>query len=145
MPRFDLFDRICVSFQKWFHRTGSCDPHDETPEEILTVRRQASEQNRASTPREDESITLRCLWAVEFYTPSHMDGLLNDLRKLGWLGERDIFEPEDPASWLFKSRRYGDGGWKTLGYIVNQRSNAADLTGLKRTAPLPGVSGILCA
>ena len=56
--------------------------------------------------------------------------------KLGWLGERGMFEAEDPASWLAKSRRDGRGGWRTVGYLVSQ-GFAADLPGETRTARVP--------
>ena len=132
-----LFRRLRMCFQRWYHQSDSPDSDVDVPEEELDFARQrGSEGNVASAPPEDERITLRCLWAVEFYSPSYIDGLLENLRKLGWLGERDMFESEDPASWLSRSRRDGRGGWKTLGYLVNQ-GTATDLPGEKRTAPLP--------
>ena len=109
----------------------------------LAFARQAdSEGNAASTPHEDERIRVRCLWAVEYYSASYIDGLLENLRKLGWLGERGMFEPEDPASWLARSRRDGLGRWKNIGYLVSQ-GTAADLPGETHTAPLP--AGVDCA
>ena len=93
-------------------------------------------KNRKSRPPADESITLRCLCAVEFYSPSHLDELEKRFFKLGW-AERDMFQPEDPLSWLSRSRRDGHLGWKTLGYIVDRRNKDVDLPGLTRIVPLP--------
>ena len=124
-------------FRKLLRRANHLDSAVEVPEEVLAFASQSeSEGNVASTPREDEHIGVRCLWAVEYYSASHIDGMLENLRRLGWLGERSMFEAEDPASWLSKSRRDGLGGWKTLGYLVSQRT-VADLPGEKRTARLP--------
>ena len=134
----DFIQYVRALLQRLFHRTGYLDPDGGVPEEELAVARQSeSEGNAASTPHEDEHIRVRCLWAVEYYSASYMDGLLENLRKLGWLGERGMFEAEDPASWLARSRRDGLGGWKTVGYLVG-RGIIADLPGETRTARLPG-------
>ena len=43
--------------------------------------------NEQTSPPKDEFIDLRCVWAVEIYTPSHIDQLINGLTNLG-LGRR---------------------------------------------------------
>ena len=112
----DFIQDLRARFQGLVHRTDHLDPDGEVPEEVLASARQSeSEGNAASTPHEDERIRVRCLWAVEYYSASYIDELLENLHKLGWLGERGMFEAEDPASWLAKSRRDGRGGWKTIG------------------------------
>ena len=133
----DFIEYLRSLFRGLFNRTEGVDSDGEVPDEVLAFARQSdSEGNIASTPHEDEHIRIRCLWAVEYYSASHIDGLLENLRKLGWLGERKMFEAEDPASWLSKSRRDGSGGWKTVGYLV-RHGTAADLPGDTRAARLP--------
>ena len=123
--------------QGLLYRTGWLDREDEVPEEVLAFARQSeSEGNAASTPHEDERIRVRCLWAVEYYSASYIGGLLENLRKLGWLGERGMFEAPDLVGWLAQSRRDGGGGWRTVGYLVSQ-GTAMDLPGETRTARLP--------
>ena len=133
----DFIQYLRTRLQGLVHRTDYLDSDGEVPEEVLAFASQSdSEGNAASTPHEDEHIRVRCLWAVEYYSASYIDGLLENLQKLGWLGERGMFEPEDPASWLARSRRDGIGRWRNIGYLVSQGA-AADLPGVTRTARLP--------
>lgn len=55
-----------------------------------------SRQNAESTPPQDENIDLCSIWAIEFYTPAHMDDLIKNLEDLGWSNDSS----RDPASWL---------------------------------------------
>ena len=47
-------------------------------------RRNDPSSNVETTPPEDEQVDLHCMWAVEFYAPSHVDKLVDNLKKLGW-------------------------------------------------------------
>ena len=133
----NLFSGLRGRFPRRIPFLGPSNREPDVPEEVLAeARALTSEQNLRTTPPEDERIALRCLWAVEFYSPSHIDGLVGGLRKIGWSGERDLFESEDPVSWLSRTRRHGDGGWKTLGFLVSPGADK-DLTGVVRNGPLP--------
>ena len=124
-------------FPRWIPFLGPSKREPVVPEEVLVeARALASEQNLRTAPPEDERITLPCLWAVEFYSPSHIDGLVDGLRKIGWSGERDLFESENPVSWLSRTRRHGDGGWKTLGFLVSPGVDK-NLPEVVRYGPLP--------
>lgn len=50
------------------------------------------EENRMTSPPEDERIEVRCIWLTEFYAPSHVPTLLSGLEKLGWRGRGGIRE-----------------------------------------------------
>ena len=133
----EFIQHLRARFKALVHRTDYLDPEDEVPEEVLAFARQSeSEGNAASTPHDEEHIRVRCLWAVEYYSASYIDDLLDNLRKLGWLSARGMFEAEDPASWLARSRRDSTGGWKSVGYLVSE-GTVVDLPGEAGTARLP--------
>ena len=70
----------------------------------------SSALNAETTPPQDEFIDLRCIWAVEFYTPAHLDRLLEGIRKLGWYQKKALFRPEeDPVAWICRSRQSSSG------------------------------------
>lgn len=100
-------------------------------------RRRDPEENAKTTPPADEFIDLRCLWAVEFYTPAHMDALLGNFRQLGWDKEDSSGVRNDPAAWVQRLREhpYG-GGWLNLGVIRPSGTETFFLPPC-HTAPLP--------
>ena len=122
---------------KWISHRASPDTDDKAPEEIQAeAHALASEQNLRTTPPEGERVALRCLWAIEFFSPSHIDNLVDSLRRLRWSGERDMFESEDPVSWLSRCRREGNGGWKPLGFMA-KHGTTTDLPDVARAVQLP--------
>ena len=110
---------------------------DEKPPSILEyARKRDPAGNRDTAPDEDERIDLHCLWAVEFYTPSHVDRLLENLERLGW-DQEDYPGRESPASWVRISRRLPEGGsWVNLG-IIRSRTDTRAWPSRNRTAELP--------
>ncbi|MYH60649.1 MAG: hypothetical protein F4148_02410 [Caldilineaceae bacterium SB0675_bin_29] len=70
----------------------------DSDEGLLRVYRERdAENNKRTTPHDSEVIDLCCIWAVEFYTPSHMDSLFTGAKRFGWKQEgfrslRDIQE-----------------------------------------------------
>ena len=97
-------------------KSSSDEPSTPVPGAILEVsRRRDPDRNLETTPPEDENIDLQCIWAVEFYTPAHVDTLLDSFRKLGWdkggaLGPRD-----NPVDWVQANRLHFYGGsWLNL-------------------------------
>ena len=81
-------------------------------------RNEDSKQNADTTPPEDEFIDLSCAWAVEFYTPAHIDSLVSAFSRLGWDHEDGGNLSNDPAAWLkdLRQRQHG-GAWLNLGII----------------------------
>lgn len=71
--------------------------------------------NESSSVPEGERVDLHCVWGVEFYTPSHFDGLVSSFERLArdmpWQG----VSRHDPADWLRSLRpsRFS-GGWLNL-------------------------------
>ena len=93
-------------------------------------------ENVETAPPEDEHVELRCMWAVEFYTPSHVDKLINSFQCLEW-DQDDLPGRESPASWVRTTRRLFDGGsWLNLG-IIRSDSDIRPRPTRDRTAPLP--------
>ena len=109
--------------------------HPVSSEAVRAHRKRDAEENAETAPPADEFVDLRCLWAVEFYTPAHIDQLLASFRRLGW-DKEDYVTATDPGQWLqqLRERPYG-GGWLNFGTIV--RPDARGVFGINRTAPLP--------
>jgi hypothetical protein len=74
------------------------------------------QNNRESTPSQDEHINVLALWAFEMYTPSTIRSLEQGLEKLGW-GKVVPFGSTipDAMTWLERSRGGQSGGWIELG------------------------------
>ncbi|WP_156762641.1 hypothetical protein [Woeseia oceani] len=95
-----------------------------------------AEENARSQPHQDESIRLRSLWAIEYYFPSHDDGLFAGFARLGWDKEETGALGRNPADWLRKRKEtISGGGWSNLGYIA--RPGPKRFVGPHRTAALP--------
>jgi hypothetical protein len=94
------------------------------------------DENLKTTPPADELIDLRCLWAVEFYTPAHIENLLACFRRLGWHQDDVSASRNNPVAWIQRLReRPTESGWFNLGHI---RAPASDtFLARSRTAPLP--------
>ena len=90
---------------------------DDAAEDSEYYGQREFEENSETTPPSDERVELHCIWAVEFYTPSHADKLLTSLKALGW--DREQFPGRDtPESWVKKTRQNPRGGaWINLGVI----------------------------
>ena len=93
-------------------------------------------RNAETTPPEDEHVDLRCMWAVEFYTPSYVDKLVDNLKKLGW-DQNEFPGRESPASWVRITRQHSEGGsWFNLG-TIRSGDDKRSWPPRDRTAPLP--------
>ncbi|MDE0120547.1 MAG: hypothetical protein OXS33_02300 [bacterium] len=104
---------------------------DKLRKNLATLRQQDPESNTHSTPPPDEKVRLVCLWAMEYYSPTHTGDLITGLRKLGW---DDFF---DPTLNLIQMREHHSGGSMTsLGHLVRKESRRFPLT-MTRIAPLP--------
>ena len=92
--------------------------------------------NAETTPPEDEHVELRCMWAVELYTPSHVDKLVDNFRKLRW-DQDDLPGRESPDSWVRITRQFSEGGsWLNLG-TIRSGDDKRPWPSRDRTAPLP--------
>ena len=82
-------------------------------------RKRDAKNNERTTPPDSEVIDLCCIWAVEFFTPSHMDALLTGVKRFGWKQEgfrslRDIEEWVDDSGKVSPGVR---GSWLNLGFV----------------------------
>lgn len=109
---------------------------DDSASRLALYQKNDPTRNAETTPPEDDRPDLPCIWAVEFYTPSYVDKLVDHLEKLGW-DQNDLLGRESPASWVRTSRQYSEGGsWFELGTIRSDNDKRPwPSTG--RTAPLP--------
>ena len=101
----EFYRLVLAKLQRVLRRLGLSSPEEDTSTQDYD---QAYDQriNRESTPPPEEHIDLRCIWGIEFYTPSHVDRLEADLRQLGW-GEAQGFRDRwDPVIWLQGLRRH---------------------------------------
>lgn len=96
-------------------------------------------ENFDTTPANGEFVDLICMWAVEFYTPAHTDGLIESFVRLGW-GEDSIRGRsglQDPIGWLEGMRRHHLGGsWMNLGILTPSKSDLF-VGGMRHEVPLP--------
>ena len=99
---------------------------------LLELYRQADPaENEGTSPPEDERIDLQCVWGVEFYTPSHMEKLYENIQRLDW--DNDKLEiREELTAWVQSTRLNGFDAWTTIGVVG---PNGGE--GFNRTAPLP--------
>ena len=114
-PRRNIFYRL----QKYGYRKLPSLIPDPDSREILRQCREGDEKDNAKTePPSDELIDLRCVWAVEFYTPSHVSQLLRGFEELGWDREDPFISRITPKRWIqqFRETPHG-GGWYPLGPI----------------------------
>ncbi len=115
IPRRNIF----FSLQRYGHRKfPSFIPAPDYREILRTSRERDEEDNAKTEPPSDELIDLRCIWAVEFYTPSHVAQLLRGFKKLGWDREDPAISERSPALWIERIRETAHGGgWFNLGPI----------------------------
>lgn len=119
-----------------FRKLPSFFPDPNHKEMLASFRRGDVEKNAQTEPPEDEVIDLRCVWALEFYTPSHIEKLLAGFASLGWDEGSEKGSNEDIVQWVRRLRESSrGGGWLNLGLI--QRPGTKGLLGHHRTAPLP--------
>lgn len=111
-------------------------PDPRLPEVLRAHRQTDFDENRETAPPPDEAIGLHAIWALEYYAPSHVEGLIEGLTKLGW-NKPDLFAPGgNVADW---ARRFRDtergGAWLELGFI--ERPGNKRFLGNTRNAPIP--------
>ena len=107
---------------------------------IKEYQKDDAENNAKTSPPTDEHIDLRCIWGVEFYTPSCFDSLVDAFCELGWDKDDEddgLFNSRNPVTWLYNQRRSQHGGsWLNLGILTRHPPDQSSL-GLRRYAPLP--------
>ena len=136
-PDVNFFGRLFSRLQKIGYRKFPYVIPDPERDEFLKRRRDSdADANARSEPSSEEVINLRCIWAVEFYTPSQISNLLNSFDKLGWNTDDILGAASNPGLWIRRNRESSNGGgWLNLGAIsqVNDAQPSPDA----RHAPLP--------
>ena len=76
------------------------------------------------------------MWAVEFYTPSQVEKLVDNFRRLEW-HRSDRPGRESPAAWVQITRQLMEGGsWLSLG-MIRSADDTRPWPRPDRTAPMP--------
>ena len=78
-------------------RMGDASNSEDT---LALMRERDHEENTATTPPDDEYVDLCCMWAVEFYTPAHMDDLTKSAIKLDNASRTSSPQRTTVAAWL---------------------------------------------
>ena len=82
---------------------------------LQDIRQTDAEQNAKHTPPADEYVDLYSVWAIEFYTPAHMDKLLSSFERLGWT-EDDTRNPVDCLK--HRNASQYSQAWMPLGPVI---------------------------
>ena len=116
-PHFRKFvkDLISAPFRK--------STHSPFPDTLHLDRKRDQQENERTTPPDGEKIDLCCIWAVEFYTPSHMGALLTGIQRFGWRqeGSRSL---RDIQEWINNSGKLSPGiggSWLNLGLVSSSK------------------------
>jgi hypothetical protein len=114
-PRHNIFYRL----QRYGHRKlPSLIPDPNSKEFLRQCRVRDEEENAKTEPPPDELIDVRCIWSVEFYTPSHITKLFQAFKELGWDRDDPAISRITPRHWIKKFRETPHGGgWYPLGPI----------------------------
>ncbi len=97
---------------------------DSDEDRLQLYRKRDAENNKETTPPDNEVIDLGCIWAVEFYTPMHMNALLGGAARLGW-EKQGLYSLSDIEEWVNRSRWHPLGsGWHGLGTVHTSGINS---------------------
>ncbi|TAV48364.1 hypothetical protein ELI30_08640 [Rhizobium leguminosarum] len=72
----------------------------------------------ASIPSSNQNVSLKQVFAAEFYTPAHAEQLFSGFKKLGWDSARTSPFRTSSEEWATRSRKNSGGMWLNLGTIV---------------------------
>ncbi len=96
--------------------------------QLRKTRQHDEELNLQTEPPEGELIDLKCLWVIEYYSPSHIDQLLNGLRRLGWTTAPLPTIEINPSIWIRKCRDDLSScfSWYNLNPLRKEKQFASD-------------------
>ena len=116
---------------------GERPPRLDESETLAFHRERDPKENCETSPPDDEAVNLHCAWAVEFYTPAHMDNLAKNLLHFNRTSGVREWENEYLDTWVNELHRvrYG-GGWINLGPLV-RKGERSKFLGTTRTVKLP--------
>lgn len=128
----DIFNAL--SWKEWQRRRLAREHERQT---IAFHEKHDPEENRRTCPPVEETINLHCAWAVEFYTPAHMDNLAKSLLRFNQTSGAYEHETEYLDNWVngLHRARYG-GGWINLGPL-ELKGNGSKFMSPTRKVELP--------
>lgn len=131
LPFDKTFNRIWRSL---YFRFPNLLPSPYPDDRDYLLQRDAKD-NLASQVPTGEKLRQIALWGVEIYGPAEVDGLHLAMERLGW-NEEGLFGPNNnPNTWIYEQRTYGNEGELNLGVI--RRPSKKTFLGRVRSAPLP--------
>ena len=74
------------------------------------LRQSGSDQKFQFAPPPEEKVQLRCMWAAEFYTPSHTDSLAKSLKDFDQATQPNGSDSANLISWFNGTQRHLQGG-----------------------------------
>lgn len=83
-------------------------------------RSQDAERNAELVPGPDQHVEVEGLWAVEFFMPSQIGGVLRQMRLRGWASELSERGGRDLVGWLNEMRRTGGQGSHSALFMRSQ-------------------------
>ena len=133
-----LFDDLLHSLSRFLNKRTSSARDSRTEEALARFRESDPQSNANSSPQEDDYIDLGCTWGIEFYTPAHIENLINGFRAMGWSADDDSHPNRDPVAWLngLRGRQRGHA-WMNLGILKPKDSDLFFHEDM-HTVPLPG-------
>lgn len=109
------------------------------PGELEAYRSYDPARNTETALPNDEFIELRCMWAVEFYTPAHIDALLSGFRKLGWDNKNRFNIGTSPTSWIQELRQSSHSGGHMSLDVIGRISGTINSHSRTKLSPPPQV------
>ena len=101
---------------RWFRRADSKSRRLQERVVLALHQETDEEDNWDTTPPDDERIALHCVWAVEYFTPAHMDSLAEKLLKFNQDHPSDTMENERVNAWINGLHKFPlRGSWTNLG------------------------------
>jgi hypothetical protein len=127
---------FCKLQRYGFRKFPSLIPYADRRKILRLSRERDEKENSKTEPPLDETVDLRCIWAVEFYMPSQVANLLRGFEKLGWNTDDTTISQISPTRWIQQLRETAHGGgWFNLGPI--SRPGNKNFFHIGRTSPLP--------
>ena len=133
----ERMSRAWTRLKALFSEKGNRLPRLDEREVLESYRERDPEENRETSLPADETVALHCAWAVEFYTPAHMDNLAKNLLRFNQTSAVQKYDTEHLDAWVKELHRASNGGgWINLG-LMERKGERPKFIGATRRVDLP--------